>query len=457
MTYADFLRAKSQCTGGHGFEPLWMPEFLFDFQRSLVEWALRKGRAAIFADCGLGKTPMQLVWAENVVRQTGKPVLIATPIAVGIQTIREAEKFGIEAIRTRGVWVGDRACVWVTNYEQLHHYDPSHFSGLVCDESSAIKDAKTERKKMVVEFARTIPYRLLCTATAAPNDVWELGTSSEALGYLGFRDMVTTFFKQETQKDYLGWGRTKYRFRGHAEQPFWSWVCSWARSLRRPSDIGYDDARFRLPLLNEQRIIVDTVSPMAGRLFTMPARNMQEERAERRHSITERCDRAAELASAVDGPCVLWCELNDEGHRLESVVDDAVQLTGSLSDDEKEEILVAFGAGQIRRLISKPKLTAWGLNWQHCSDTVVFPSHSYESYYQLVRRFYRFGQTNTVNVSLIICEGERAIIDNLARKQRQAEQMFSSIVSHMRDSMALLAGDNFPYLERVPQWLAATN
>ena len=451
-SYTEFIHRKSQLDNTDGFEPLWMPEFLFDFQRHLVEWAIRKGRSAIFADCGLGKTPMQLVWAENVVRHTNRPVLLVTPIAVGQQTLSESAKFGIHAKRTRDGVMDDMACIWVTNYEQLHKYDPSRFGGAVCDESSAIKDAKTERKKTVVEFMRMLPYRLLCTATAAPNDVWELGTSSEALGYLGFRDMITQFFKQEMSKDHLGWGRTKYRFRGHAEQPFWSWVCSWARSLRKPSDLGYDDARFQLPELKETEFVVDTAKPRPGLLFTLPAMNMRDERSERRHSITERCEKAAEIANAVTGPCVLWCELNDEADRLESMIG-GVQVSGSMSDDAKEEALIGFGLGQIKRLITKPSVTCWGLNWQHCADTVVFPSHSYERYYQLVRRFYRFGQERPVNVSLIVCEGERGIIKNLQRKQAQASEMFDSIVRHMFDSMALSSVDSFPEMEVIPSWL----
>ena len=451
--YASFLHRKSQLGGMSGFDPLFMPDFLFDFQRNLVEWAIRKGRAAIFADCGLGKTPMQLAWAENVIRKTNKPVLIATPIAVGQQTVREADKFGIEAKRTRdGTMTADK-CVWVTNYEQLHKYDPSMFGGMVCDESSAIKDAKSERKKVVAEFTRLIPYRLLCTATAAPNDYWELGTSSEVLGELGFRDMITTFFKQETSKDHLGWGRTKYRFRGHAEDPFWSWVCSWARSLRKPSDLGFDDSKFNLPDLIETIVTVQTAAPRDGMLFAMPATDMREERAERRHSIKERCEKAVEIASAVNGPCVLWCELNPEGDLLEDMLDNCVQVKGAMSDDAKEEALVAFSLGQIPRLVIKPKIGAYGLNWQHCCNTVVFPSHSFEQYYQLVHRFHRFGQLHPVKVSLVISEGEQGIIVNLDRKRQQVSEIFTRIVRHMHDSMSISNAERFTEREEVPSWL----
>jgi hypothetical protein len=413
---------------------------------------VRKGRAALFEDCGLGKTPQQLVWAENVVRKTNKPVLLVTPLAVGQQTMREAEKFGIEAQRTRDGKHTGEAKIWITNYEQLPKYDPADFAGFVGDESSAIKDFKTERRDNVVEFCRRVPYRLLCTATAAPNDYWELGNSSEALGHLGWRDMITTFFKQETAKDYLGWGRTKYRFRGHAEEPFWAWVCSWARSIRTPSDLGFDDARFNLPPLNESTVIVESAKPRDGMLFSIPARDMHEERAERRHTLEERCQKAAEIAANVSGPCVLWCELNDEADRLAELVG-CINVHGAMSDAEREEALVAFSTGSERRLVIKPKIGAWGLNWQHCADVVVQPSHSFEQYYQLVRRCYRYGQTKPVNVTSIICEGEQAIVNSLKRKQAQATEIFARIVAHMKDAMHLESKDFFPETEVVPSWL----
>lgn len=451
--YIDFIERKTQLGCDSGFAPVWMPDFLFDFQRHLVEWSIRRGRSALFEDCGLGKTPQQLVWAENVVRHTNRPVMIVTPIAVGMQTIAEAEKFGITAKRTRDGKMTDEACIWITNYEQLHKYDASKFAGCVCDESSAIKDFKSERKKDVVEFMRSMQYRLLCTATAAPNDFWELGTSSEALGYMGFRDMITNFFKQETSKDWLGWGRAKYRFRGHAEEPFWAWICSWARSLRRPSDLGFSDDRYNLPPLLEKEIIVSTAQARNGMLFTIPARDMREERGERRHSINERCEIAAQIANGNSGPTALWCDLNDEADRLVSLLKDGVQVSGSMSDDAKEEALIAFSKGQIKNLVTKPKIGAWGLNWQHCADVVVFPTHSFEQYYQLVRRCYRFGQLKPVNVSLIVCEGEQGILPNLRRKYDQSTRMFDSIVSHMQNSLHLVSKDFFPNSEEIPSWL----
>jgi hypothetical protein len=453
MNYEEFIRSKAQWNNLCGVDPGELPSWLYDFQAYLVEWALRQGRAAIFADCGMGKTAMQLAWAQRIIEVTNKPVLIVTPIAVGAQTIQESQRFGITAKRSRdGSCTGER-CVWVTNYEQLHKLDPSMFAAVVCDESSAIKDFKSERKAVVVEFMRTVQYRLLCTATAAPNDFWELGTSSEALGLLGFRDMITKFFKQETSKDHHGWGRTKYRFRGHAEQPFWSWVCSWARSIQNPEDIGFDGSRFVLPQLIEVEHVVNSARLRDGFLFSLPARDMQEEREERRRTMPERCEMAASLVHQHEGASVLWCELNDEGDMLEKLVADSVQVKGSTSDDEKEEALIGFSKGEIKRLIIKPKIGAWGLNWQHCHNVTMFPSHSFEQYYQAVRRCYRFGQTKDVTVNIIASEGERGVIKNLHRKQEQSKKMFRELCRHMNDAMHIVTQDYFPEREKLPTWL----
>lgn len=451
VSYGEFLERKQQQTADSGFAPLWMPDFLFDFQRSLVEWSVRKGRAAIFADCGLGKTPMQLVWAENVIRKTNKPVLIVTPLAVAHQTTREAEKFGIDCRVSRdGV---AQPNITVTNYERLHHFDPDQFAGVVCDESSAIKNFDGKRKAVVTEFMRTRPYRLLCTATAAPNDFFELGTSSEALGELGFRDMITTFFKQETSKVHLGWGRTKYRFRGHAEHPFWRWVCSWARACRKPSDVGCSDENHQLPPLREHEIVLTNSTPRSGLLFSIPARDMQEEREERRVTINERCERVADMVSA-NGTAVVWCHLNAEGDLLEKLIPDSKQVKGSMSDDAKEETLAAFSTGQLKRLITKPKIGAFGLNWQHCHDVYMFPSHSFEQYYQAVRRCWRFGQQYPVDVNVIATEGEAGVMKNIQRKAEQADTMFTHLVAYMNHELQLTHSDRFIQKEEIPAWLS---
>lgn len=452
MTYINFLANKSQSKNGNGFEPIWLPDWLFGFQRDLVDWSVRQGRAAIFADCGLGKTPMQLVWAENVVRHSNKPVLIITPLAVSHQTTREAEKFGIHCERSTDGKVNGSNIV-VTNYERLHYFKPEDFTGVVCDESSILKNFDGKRRREITEFMRRRPYRLLCTATAAPNDYFELGTSSEVLGHLGYTDMITRFFKEQTKKDYLGWGRKTYRFRGHAEIPFWRWVCTWARACRKPSDLGHDDEGFELPYLIEEEHRISNSTPRDGMLFAVPARDLREQREERRITIEERCEAAAKLAESHDGASAIWCHLNDEGDLLERMIADARQVKGSMSDDEKEELLLAFQRQELKRLVTKPKIGCFGLNWQHCHNVITFPSHSWEQYYQLVRRCYRFGQTKSVRVNVITTEGEHCVMANLQRKANQASVMFDHLVSYMREAAAVDECWTFNTTERVPTWL----
>ena len=450
--YQEFIKQKSQLDDMNGFDPIDIPDYLFPFQKNLVEWAIRKGRGAIFADCGLGKTPMQLVWADNVVRHTNKPVLILSPLAVSPQTILEGEKFGIEVKRSIDGKHGGG--ITITNYERLHYFDPDDFAGVVCDESSAIKHAKAVRRNEITAFMRKRPYRLLCTATAAPNDFIELGTSSEALGYLGFQDMITKFFKQETSKDnYLAWGRLKYRFRGHAEIPFWKWVCSWARACRKPSDLGFDDDGFILPPLNEIEHKVRTGAVRKGCLIAVPAISLAEQRDERRATIQGRCEAVADHVSGVDGPTVSWCHLNDEGDLLEKLIPDAKQVKGAMSIEEKEETLLAFQRGQVKRLVIKPKIGAFGLNWQHCSNVTTFVSHSYEQYYQSVRRCWRFGQKNPVNVDIFSTEGEVRVLNNLKRKADQIDKMFASLVEHMNNTMDISRDYKFDKKVEAPSWL----
>lgn len=459
MTYAAFLARKRQFSGDSGFdaEP---PAFLYDFQAELIRWALRRGRAAIFADCGLGKTPMQLAWADAVVRRTNRPVLIATPLAVGYQLIRESEKFGIEAVRVGDGVVPTGARICVTNYERVEKFDPADFAGMVCDESSILKNADGVRRGIVTEFLRTLPYRLLCTATAAPNDYVELGTSSEALGEMGHVDMLGRFFRNE-QHGLVAMRRNhdggKWRFKGHAEEPFWRWVCSWARALRRPSDLGFDDGRYALPTLDEHTHIVAARTKPEGWLFDRPAIGLQEEREERRRTIAERCDRVAELVDH-DQQALVWCELNTESERLAAAITGAVEVSGADSDEAKEEKLIAFAEGQARVLVTKTKIGAWGLNLQRCAHLTFFPTHSYEQYYQGVRRCWRFGQTRPVRVDRVAAEGQRTTLANLERKAKQADAMFAALVAHMRNALHLDRVDPYGAASlEVPAWLLSSS
>lgn len=455
--YTEFLRRKAQLQGRHGFKPLWLPDFLFDFQRDLVAWSTEMGRAAIFADCGMGKTAMQLTWAENVVRHTNKPVLVLTPIAVGAQTVAEAEKFGIEARRSNGEM--HRGIV-VTNYEKLHKFSPHDFAGVVCDESSILKSFDGVTKAAVTEFMRELPYRLLCTATAAPNDFTELGTSSEALGHLGHMDMLNRFFKNDRNTSDVGrkfanqgGGAPQWRFKGHAEVPFWKWVASWARALRRPSDLGFSDDRFDLPPLIEREQVVKSIRPREGFLFALPAHGLTEQREERRRTIVERCERAAAVLSNTGEPAVAWCNLNDEGDLLERLIPGAVQVSGTDTDEEKEEKFAAFQRGEARVLVIKPVIGAWGLNWQHCAHMTVFAGYSFEQYYQGVRRCWRFGQKRPVVVDHVISDGEIEVLASRKRKAQQSDQMFSELVAHMRDAVEIARSTYGNKTQEVPSWL----
>jgi hypothetical protein len=454
--YSEFLERRAQLERGDGVPVSFVPDQAFGFQRALIEWACENGRGAVFADCGLGKSLIQLAWAENVRRHSGKPVLVLTPLAVSFQTVSEGHKFGIDSARS-----GDGSVtsgITVTNYERLGKFNPEDFSGVVCDESSILKSFDGVTRKSVTEFMRKTPYRLLCTATAAPNDYIELGTSSEALGYLGHTDMLTRFFKNDEaslrakRSIQQGKYQTKWRFKGHAEAMFWRWVSSWARAVRRPSDLGFADDGFILPPLIENQHVVQTDRPRDGLLFHMPVRGLQEEREERRRTIGPRCERVAELVTG-DQPALVWCHLNEEGDMLERLIQDSVQVSGADSDDAKEEKFLAFQRGEARVLVTKPKIGAWGLNFQHCAHETFFPSHSFEQYYQGVRRCWRFGQKRSVVVDVVTSDGERDVMGNLQRKAKQSEEMFAAVVQHMQGALRVSVSRNHNNRTEVPSWL----
>ena len=457
MLYDEFIEKKSHLKTGNGFKAIDIPDFLYDFQKYLVDWSLLKGRSAIFADCGLGKTPMQLVWADNVVKKENKPVLILTPLAVSPQTIREGKKFGIKCDRSINGEIAGK--ITVTNYEKLKHFNPNDFIGVVCDESSILKNFSGAYRNMITHFAKKIPYRLLCTATAAPNDFTELGTSSEALSIMGFMDMLNRFYKSnqsncalKTKYRSQGQHMPQWRFKSHAEPIFWKWVCSWARAIRKPSDIGFNDKDFILPELIEKETVVKCSKPLPGKLFVDPAMGLKEQRAERRMTINERCEAVAEKING-NGAAVVWCHLNDEGDLLEKIIPDAMQVKGGMTDDKKEGLLNDFSNGDLKILITKPKIGAFGLNWQHCSHMTFFPSHSYEQYYQGVRRCWRFGQKKPVTVDIITTEGEFKVLKNLQRKAAQADNMFTMLSGYMNDSIPIDTNVEFNKKQEVPAWL----
>lgn len=467
MNYEQFLYTKHDFGANRGFKPHFLPPFLFDFQSHLVAWAIEKGRAALFEDCGLGKTPQQLVWAQNVCIETNKPVLIITPLAVSHQTVKEARKFGIEADRSHDGKFKTGARIIVTNYERLHHFNPHVFGGCACDESSILKNFDGQTKEAVTEFMRLVPYRLLCTATAAPNDYIELGTSSEALGEMGYMDMISRFFKTNDNSGAAHGGLggvyggkrnamfhgSKFRFRGHAEHDFWRWVCSWARAVRKPSDLGFDDGRFILPELITEQYVVKADKKKDDFLFDMPAISLEEQRDERRRTIRQRCEQVAQLVNNTGKPFVSWCSLNDEGDLLEEMIPDAVQVSGSDPDEKKEELFRAFEDGEARGIVTKSVIAGFGLNWQHCAHMTFFPSHSFEQYYQSVRRCWRFGQTNPVKVDVVTSECEERVLANLQRKANAADEMFSRLVAVMNNELKITQQNTYTKKEQVPSWL----
>lgn len=450
--YHDFLEKKIHSGSTEGIDAVFLPSFLKDFQSSIVEWSLKKGRSAILADCGLGKTAMQLVWAENIRRVTNKRVLILAPLAVSSQTVREGEKFGIEVTKSDGKIFP----LTVSNYEKINKFNPSDFAGIVLDESSILKNFEGAIKNEVTRFMTKIPYRLLATATAAPNDFTELGTSSEALGYLGYMDMLNRFFKNDNNNSgtkRLYGEAPEWRLKGHSEIPFWRWVTSWARAFRKPSDLGFSDSGFTLPpvIYNRHEVLSRTRTP--GKLFSIPGRNLREQREEVKRTVVERCEKAASLVNETGKSAIVWCHLNEEGDLLEKIIKDSIQVSGKDSDSRKEEKFIDFTELKSRVLICKPKIGAWGMNWQHCSHIVYFPSHSFESFYQSVRRCHRFGQRSSVTVDIVLTEGESLVMENLAQKEGKATRMFENLVNEMNHSLSINRIDNFTKKEVIPSWL----
>ena len=346
--YEQFIREKSQLDSRFGFEPTHLPDHLFPFQKALTTWQVEKGRGATFADCGLGKTLIELAVAQNFHEHTGLPSIIFTPLAVGAQFLQEAHRFDYDAARSERGEIS--APIVIANYERIHLFDPAMFGDVICDESSILKSFEGIRRKQITEFLRLHKFRMLGTATAAPNDYTELGTSSEALGGLGYMDMIGRFFtnKQKTSHALGGRWRSsateKFRFRGWAEPKFWRWVASWARALRKPSDLGYDDNGFILPELHVQQHVIRTGKSLPGMLLELPAIGWQEVRAERRNTIPERCQKVADLVNGTGEPAVVWCNLNPEGDLLEKLIPDAKQVAGKHSDAQKEERFEAFQA-----------------------------------------------------------------------------------------------------------------
>lgn len=435
MDYATFIDSKRHKPANHGIDPTWLPDGMFDYQRYVSEYAIRKGRCAVFLDTGLGKTLIELATAKNYTDHTGKPVLILTPLAVAFQFIKEAEKFGIDDIQYSKDGKFDARLV-VCNYERLDKFNPDDFGAVILDESSILKNFDGAIKAQVTSFMRRVKYRFLFTATPSPNDFIELGTSSEALGYMGYMDMLGKFFANNDNNIRPHDIGTKFYLKPHAYDAFFEWVSGWSISMRKPSDHGFSDERHKLPDLkinlhpvhNEKNWIIDGQMLM----FNIVAKTMSEVRNEQKMTHEQRCERAVELTRGHDAS-VYWCNFNSEGDLLSKLDPDAAEVKGSMDIDKKEEILMAFSAGEIKRLITKPKITAFGLNWQHCAHTVYFPTFSYEQYYQAIRRFWRFGQTREVTVDIVHSDGQKRVIDGLFSKSAKMDELFSRLNSTLNN------------------------
>jgi superfamily II DNA or RNA helicase len=435
--YQKFLEQKRHSIGNFGFEANYIPEIAFDFQKYVIEKAILKGRSAVFLDTGLGKTLVQLSLAKNIVNHTNKKVLILTPLAVAFQFILEAEKLGIEDIEYSKDGKHTKKIV-VCNYERLHYFNEKDFEGVILDESSILKNFDGKIKQEVTSFVKKIPFRFLSTATPSPNDFIELGTSSEALGYMGYMDMLGKFFKNnqnsvDSNNRNIG---EKFYLKPHAEKDFFAWVNQWSIMAKMPSDLGFSNDRYNLPELIINKHIVENQSlfDLDGQMsmFVPIAKSMTEVRHEQKQTEEKRCEKAIELAQGKTS--VYWCNTNNESAILKHSDKNAVEIIGSQSIDKKEEILLAFANGEIERLITKAKMTSMGLNWQHCNHSVFFPTWSYEQYYQAIRRFWRFGQTKDVTIDLVVSDGQTRVLEALQQKTQKAIELHKNLTENVNRS-----------------------
>ncbi len=428
LAYQDFLARKRFYQPDSGFECGELNKHLFDWQAPIVRWALRKGKASIFADCGLGKTLMQLAWAAELYRKFGFKILILAPLAVADQTCEEGEKFGIPVTVCRSQ-SDVRDGINITNYEMLHAFDCSAFGGIVLDESSILKDHTSSTRKAITDSFEKTPYKLCCSATPAPNDHMELATHAEFMGAMKRAEMLSMFFVHD------GGDTSKWRLKGHAVDDFWKWVCSWAVMVRRPSDIGFSDAGFTLPAIERVQLTVESAWD-GGSLFPVEAKSLSERRDARRGSLSERVRLAAELVNKTRKPFLVWCDLNAESEALAEAIPDAVEVTGSDSTASKSQAMRDFSSGKVRVLVSKPSICGYGMNWQHCVNMAfVGLSDSFEQVYQAERRCWRFGQTRNVKSYVITSEAEGAVVRNQERKLADYEIMSARMVEHMQNEM----------------------
>ena len=423
MEYLEFLNQKKFILESSGFEvdKNALNPMLYDFQKDIDRWSLAKGRAAIFADCGLGKTPMQLEWANQVHNYTGGKILILAPLAVASQTQREGFKFGVET----------RVCesqsdvingINITNYEKLDRFTANEFDGIVLDESSILKSFTGKVRTSIIENFQNVPFKLACTATPAPNDYMELGNHAEFLGVMTRAEMLAMFFVHD------GGETSKWRLKGHAESVFWQWMASWCVFIDNPINLGYEMTGYDLPKLNMHEIIVDGDEPITDSL------TLSERRQARKDSLDLRCQKAAEIANSLDEQCLIWCDMNDESALLTKLINGAVEVKGSDKPEHKSDSMLGFSDSSIKNLVTKPSIAGFGMNWQNCHNMIFTGlSDSYEQFYQAIRRCWRFGQKSEVNVWIVISAKEGCVKQNIGRKQADFEKMQKAMISLTKD------------------------
>jgi hypothetical protein len=460
-SYEEFLASKALVIEPSGFEvdEGELSPRLFDYQRDIVRWSLRLGKAALWLQCGLGKTSCSIEWAHHVAQREQRPVLILTPLAVAPQFVSEAKAQGREVVHCRQGGRFEGPVLVVTNYERLHLFDVIDFVGIVADESSRMKDYTSKTRNQMIESFRETPYKLSCTATPAPNDFVELGNHAEFLGVMSRVEMLSRFFVHD------GGSTQDWRLKGHAQREFWKWCASWAVHVERPDDLGYDGTNHVLPPLVMHEHVVNAPVEDArerGMLFNVAADTLIDQRRARKKTIAERVQVAADLVNASSDPWVVWCELNDESDALVKSIPDAIEVRGSMTIDEKESAIVAFLSGEKRVLISKASICGHGVNFQHCAHVAfVGIGHSWELWHQAVRRFWRFGQKREVNCHVIASDLDGAILENLKRKQTDADKMSAAMSVAMGEvNRAALKGTRRDFDEyrptkqmEVPLWL----
>lgn len=424
MNYEEFIANKSIAVMSTGIkvDKSELNPMLFEFQKDIVRWALGKGKAAIFADCGDGKTAMQLEWAEQIRKRTGGKVIVIAPLAVSQQTEREGQKFGIKVNICENMQDVTENAVNITNYEKLQKFNADEFIAVVLDESSIIKSYSGKIRNQIIEMFFKIPYKLACTATPAPNDYMELGNHSEFLGVMTRAEMLAMYFVHD------GGETSKWRLKGHAKELFWRWLASWCVVLDDPKKLGYEIDGYDLPKLNIHTVVVDSSVAINVTL------SLNERRQARRDSLDLRCKKAAELVNNSGDNWLVWCDLNDEANLANKLIKGSVNVQGSDSDTYKAKNMLDFASGDLKCLITKPKIAGYGMNWQKCHKMIFLGlSDSFEAFYQAVRRCWRFGQTENVDVYVIISYCEGAVLDNVQRKQEEAEKMKQNLIELTKD------------------------